>query len=47
MLRPVYLIFAGIVLSNLGKGKARTFFEVLGTLVVIAGIVDTILGADH
>jgi hypothetical protein len=47
MLRPTYLVFAGVVLSNLGTGRSRPFFEVVGTLVVIGGIVDVILGAGR
>jgi hypothetical protein len=45
MLRPSYFIFAGIVLSNLGRGKARLLFEVAGTLVIVGGIVDMVLHA--
>jgi hypothetical protein len=46
MLRPAYCIFAGMIVSNLGRGKAaRTFFEIAGTLVIIGGIVDMMLHA--
>jgi hypothetical protein len=48
MLRPSYFIFAGIVISALGRGKARLLFEVAGTLVIVVGIVDMVLhGGGH
>jgi hypothetical protein len=46
MLRPAYFIFAGILISNLGRRPAaRTVFEIAGTLVILGGIVDLILHA--
>lgn len=48
MLRPVFLIFAGIVLNGLGRGKtARAVFEIVGTLVIVLGIIDTVVSRGH